>query len=106
MTPPDPLIQIDRRAREILENQYHRVVSPMSGQRVWERLLSSDDRRRLGDSFLHAYNRYQTIGMWVKLRGVPADHALVELSYRLNFIDLHTRDWLLRELGEPVPAAA
>ena len=100
---PEPPLKISPRAREVLETQYYRIESPMAGQRMWDELLSPDERRRLGGDFVEAYAHYRTIRMWVKVRGVCADRALAELAHLLGFIDVHRRDWLLRELGESVP---
>lgn len=83
-----------------LRAQYLRVKSPAAALRMWERLLTEQDRKRLGGDLEKAYRAHSTAGMWMRLRGVSLERAVVDLAYGLGFLTESTRDWLLRELGQ------
>jgi hypothetical protein len=84
-----------------LHIQYLRVQCVAAAQQMWDRLLSPEDRERLGGDFERAYiEAGGTVPMWVKLRGVSGERALIEVAYGIGFLTETSRDWLLREVGE------
>jgi hypothetical protein len=93
-------LQLSPRAFEELQTNALRIKAAVSALRVWERVFSDEDRRRLGGDLEAAWRRYGTAGMWQQLRGVTAGRAVVEVAHVLGFLDEHSRRWLLRELGE------
>lgn len=69
--------------------------------RMWER-ISEDDRQRLGGEFCSAFETWRgAVGMWMELRGVSYTRGVIEVAYEIGSLDIPTRDWLLREIGEP-----
>jgi hypothetical protein len=89
------------RVLELLQTTFLRVEPPMAASRLWEQVLSVADRRRLGLDFQSTYRRCgDTVGMWMELRGVTAERALVDVGQKLGFLSAEQRQWLLRELGE------
>src|SRR5689334_11731497 len=67
-----------------------RVRLPLTALLLWERVLSDDDRRRLGGDLDAALKRYNAAGMWMFLRGVSHERAVVEVARALNLIDAPT----------------
>jgi hypothetical protein len=86
--------------REEMETNYQRTRPLASATRLWERVLTERERQRLGGDLQKAWRQHSTVGMWMQLRGVSLQRAVVDVSYELNFINDRTRRWLLRELGE------
>lgn len=107
-----------------LQTQFRRIRPPAAAFRMWERVLTDQDRRRLvthqdrerllADRQLDANDRrhlevdwklaywvhHGTTGMWMHLRGVSFPRAVIDIAFRIGFLDSATRDWLLRETGE------
>ncbi len=82
------------------------VQNQSAARRMWERLLSPEERRQLGDDIRQADWTGGPVGMQMRLRGVSQTRAIVELARGLGFINEATETWLLREFGEPsVPPA-
>jgi hypothetical protein len=67
---------------------------------LWECVLTQAERRRLGGDLEKAWRQGGTAGMWMRLRGVAVERAVVDVAWELNLMDDCTRRWLLRELGE------
>jgi hypothetical protein len=88
------------RVVEELETQYLRLKAAASAARVWERVLSEQDRQSLGGDLNTCWRQLSTVGMWMKLRGVSQPRAIAELAHKLGFIDQTSYQWLLREIGE------
>lgn len=88
------------RAREELTVSAVRIRSFVCARRLWEQVLTEEDRQGLGGDWEAAYRKYGTAGMWRALRGVSAERAVVEVAYRLNLLDARAYRWLLRVLGE------
>ena len=94
--------ELPRNVIEELQLQLARVSAPMSAERFWERVLTEDDRQRLGGNLQAAYReRHGTVGMWMWLRAVAQPQAVVDVARALGFLDDATYRWLLREIGEP-----
>jgi hypothetical protein len=78
-----------------------RVRSFVVAAELWQRILSEDDRRRLGDNLEAAYASCRgTVGIWMRLRGVSYPRAVIAIGTALNLLDASTGRWLLREFGE------
>jgi len=77
-----------------------RVRPVPAAERLWDRVLTEEDRQRLGGDFVTAYTKYGTAGMWAKLRGVSRERATVDVGHALGLLDDATQQWLLRELGQ------
>ena len=71
-----------------------------AAQHLWDRVLTRDDRKRLGGNFVAAYQQHGTAGMWAKLRGVSRQRAAVDVGHALGLLDAPAHQWLLRELRE------
>jgi hypothetical protein len=97
-TTPKPL----RSARDEAWIRADLGIQPFgSAALLWERVLSDEDRRRLGGDLKEAFKlRKGTAGMWAWLRGVSWRRAVVEVARALDMISESTARWLLRELGE------
>ncbi|MCA9054855.1 MAG: hypothetical protein KDA75_13530 [Planctomycetaceae bacterium] len=78
----------------------HEVNSQWGAERYWERILTHNDRLRLGGNLPDAYRRLRTVGMWTALHGGSFERATLELARSLGAINEMDYGWLLRELGE------
>lgn len=88
-------------AVEELQSAWSRVINPLRIERFWDRVLSPDDRERLGGDLRAAYRKYDgPVGIWMHLRGVSDFRALIEVARALNFLSELEAQWLLREFGE------
>ncbi len=78
-----------------------RAKGKVAAVRLWDRVLTMDDRRRLGDDLDAAYAKYSgAVGMWRQLHGVSAPRAVVAVAVAIGFLDAGTGRALLRALGE------
>ena len=75
----------------------------MSADRLWERVLTDEEQQRLGGNLSDAYYRLSTAGMWMELRGVSVERAIIEVAHELSFLTESNARWLLREIGEDSP---
>jgi len=91
---------LPQRVVDELQTNALRIQAAMSAAWLWERVLTERERQRLGGALEEAWRRYGTAGMWMRLRGVSAERAVVEVAHGLGFLDDATCRWLLRELGE------
>ena len=71
----DVAAPITREVLDELQTASLRVSSASSALRLWERILSKQDRASFDDDFAQAFAKFGTIGMWMKLRGVSAERA-------------------------------
>ena len=88
---------------------YGRVKGYQPARRLWDLVLSADDRARLGGDPEAAYRRFGgAAGMWKQLRGVSVPRAVVDVGLALTVLDPGVGAALLREFGEAPddPAAA
>ena len=84
---------------EELKAAYQLVREAPSALRLWKRVLSPQDRVRLGGDFAKAYAAHGTVGMWMKLRGVSFPRGLVDVAGKIGFITAETQQFLLRGIG-------
>jgi hypothetical protein len=89
---------------EELRTHLARVAVRPSAERLWNRLLTDEDRQRLGGDFDAAYSASGTVGMWMGLRGVSRPKAIADVAQALGLLDDTTHRWLLKEIGEPLQA--
>lgn len=77
-------------------------VNPFAAAReVWVKLLSPEDRKRLGNDVEKAHQVHRgTVGMWMHLRGVTFRRSVIELGKKLQCLSPEAGEWLLREIGE------
>lgn len=100
-SPARPVDAIPLWARRDWETAYLRVKGTAAALRLWERVLSADDRRRLGGDLEAAYAQHRgAVGMWVYLRGVSIPQAVIAVAVAIGFLDASTGQTLLRALGE------
>jgi hypothetical protein len=97
-----PMVMSIKDAQQELRDLYPRVENLSSAQHVWDRFLTSVDKKALGGDRTHAISQWGSIGMWVKARQCTGEKALIELGHRLGFVNEVTRNWLLREYNEDV----
>ena len=89
-------------------NRARLVIQPfMVAARLWRRLLTAEDRRRLGGSLESAYQRLGTARMWQEARGVSLERAVVDVARGVGRMSEATARWLSRELAldDPPPPA-
>lgn len=91
---------INRKVVEELRAISLQVRPATSALRLWERALSEQDRARFAGDFATAYAEHGTVGIWMKLRGVSPERALIEVAKKIGFISDETQDFLLRGAGE------
>ena len=83
------------------QTAYLRVKGTAPALRLWHRVLTEEERRRLGGDLEAAYERDRgAVGMWMRLRGVSVPRAVVDVAVRIGFLDADTGRQLLRALGE------
>lgn len=70
-----------------LQTNALRIKAAVCALRLWEWVLTEDDRKRLGGELEDVWRRYGTAGIWMKLRGVSRERAVVDVAYALNLID-------------------
>jgi len=86
-----------------LATQALRIKPWVSADRLWTRVLTEEDRQRLGGNLEESYPRLGTAGMWMELHGVSAERAVIEVARELGFLNEQTANWLLKAVGEEVP---
>ena len=91
---------------EEIVNTRMRILGPNTAERFWNRYLSQQDRDYFDNDLTTAYfnNNKSLARMWMKLRGITENRAIVEVGKKLGFLTVDTYEWLLRELGEPLNA--
>ena len=90
-----------RAAKDLLETTELRVQNPVAAQSLWERVLTTAQRKRLGNDLEAAYLRFGgTIGIWKHLRGGHPLRAMVGAALALNLLTPTDSRWLVQELGE------
>ncbi len=104
-SPPERLVdsqgrEIPNDVAELLKRILCGIQSEHTAIKVWRRLLTEDERQRLGGDFGECFRRLGTVGMWMETKKVSFERALIEEALRLGQLDRGTFDWLMRELGE------
>ena len=93
---------LPERVVEELETQRLRVKSFTVARRMWEDVLTDEDRQRLGGNLEEAWRKWSgTLGIWMELRGVSPSRAIIEVASEMSFLEPSVRDRLLCAIGEP-----
>lgn len=87
---------------QALEDNYLRIDTWTAFQRVWERLLTPQERDTLPDGMATVWKAQRTVGLWMSLRRCSRMRAILDLAFRLNFLTETDYRWLLRETREDV----
>jgi hypothetical protein len=87
---------------QALEDNYLRVCSWTAFKRVWERVLTPQERNAFPDGMASVWNTQGTIGLWMFLRRCSRMRSILDLAFRLNFLTETDYQWLLRETREDV----
>lgn len=83
------------------QTQYYRLRCYASAQRMWDRMLTQEERDRLGNDLDRSYQELGgTVRIWMRLRGVSLERAVIDIACGIGFLRETDRDWLLRETGE------
>lgn len=96
-SPPRP--RLSPTAMEELKTQAARVRLYQSALLVWHRLLTPEERNRLGGNPAEAWRRFGAIGMWTEARGASPEQAVLDMALGIGHMSLANYDWLRRELG-------
>lgn len=88
--------ELDHKVVQELQTQSLRIKPPVAAARLWGRVLTERERRQLGGSLEECYARLGTAGMWMQIRGVSLERAVIEVARELGFLDQPTAIWLLR----------
>jgi hypothetical protein len=85
---------------EELKTLFLRLRPAFVAEKLWNRVFSQSDRRKLGGDLEKCYPKLGTLGMWMKARGVSNEwRAALDLAKALGILDSTTYAWLLREIG-------
>jgi hypothetical protein len=86
---------------EELEDIALRIGGPVSAARLWERVLTPQERQRLGGDLEVAWRGHGgTAGMWMALRQVSRPRAVLDVPHEIGLLTDGNYRWLLREIGE------
>ncbi len=85
---------------EELQTQYLRIKAFVSATRLWERVLTNQERQRLGGEVEGSHAKLGTVGMWQAVRGGSDARAVIDIAQALGFLDQTGYHWLLGEIGE------
>jgi hypothetical protein len=88
---------------DALRTAYARVKPFTSARRLWDRVLSDDDKLQFGWNLQTSYERLGTVRMWMETRHVSFTRAVVEVAHEIGFLDQPTYTWLLRKIGDELP---
>jgi hypothetical protein len=99
MKKPSGKKQLSAKALEELRNQFFRVETLASAERMWERLFTAADRNKLGGELLPALKKYGTAGMFAKARRTSLDRAVLDIAVGIGHMSQANYEWLLREMG-------
>lgn len=68
--------------------------------RFWERVLTANERKRLGNDMEPCFAAEAfSANCLGRLRGWSAEHAIIEIAYRVGFLSIADYEWLLASLG-------
>ena len=88
---------------DTFQTAYARVKLFMLARRLWERVLSEDDKLQLGWDLHASYERLGTARMWMETHHVSFTRAVVEVAREIGFLDEPAYSWLSREIGYEPP---
>lgn len=76
-----------------------RVTGPLPARLLWDRVLTADDRSRLGNDLHVAYEAADAARMWMRLRGVSFPQAVFAVGTALGLLDPAKARAVLEYLG-------
>ncbi|MBN9119350.1 MAG: hypothetical protein J0I06_09340 [Planctomycetes bacterium] len=80
---------------------YLRVRGAPPAVRLWDWVLTEEEKQRLGGELDTAYARHRgAVGMWMHLHGVSLPQAVVAVALAIGFLDAATGRKLLGMCGE------
>jgi len=82
---------------EQLRHQASLLRSAAVASRLWENVMTTRERRRLGGNLDRIWRKHGTVGIWMKLRRVPAVQAIVEITDKLGQLPQSREESLLRK---------
>lgn len=88
------------RVVDVLETTALRIRAAVAAARLWEEVLTESERARMGGHLSSLWCQRGTAGIWMQLRGVSRERAVVEVAAELGLLAPSSTRWLLRELGE------
>lgn len=84
------------------QEAYLRINYIAAAERLWERHLSLNDRKRLGNDLASAWTQFGgTVGMFMEARRVDYVEAIIQVAALLGFLTTDDREWLRREWRLP-----
>lgn len=84
---------------EQIENYELRVQSPTVAGLLWERVLTENQRQRLGNNLAACLRHGATVGMWMRLHKVSQPRAILDVAHAIGLLSESDYSWLLREVG-------
>lgn len=70
--------------------------------RMWENTLEDEDRHRWDGNLENAWrDAGGTLGIWMRLRGVSVERAIIDVASALEYIGPAVQTRLLKRIGEP-----
>lgn len=88
--------QLDVEVAEALANAAGKIRLPMTVRRIWQRLLTQEERDRVeGDPMIGP----DIIDIWAGLRGMSMELAVVDLARRAQILPQIDCDWLATAVG-------
>ena len=87
-------------ARRAVIEAHNRIKGPEAFSRFWDRILSDDERVKLGNDLTACYaaNPFAANHLG-PLRGWSLEQAIVEIAHSLGFLASQDRLWLLKDIG-------
>lgn len=80
-----------------LQHLYEVLGTEAAADRLWDRVLTSDEKTRLGRNVTGS-----AAALWKRLHGCSWARAVIEASWKLDLVTTATRERLLRRTGEAV----
>ena len=95
-----PTDDVSELAKAEFQRLHGLIEAPGTAMRLWERVLTPDERQSLGGDIRAAFEPRGVVATWMKVRGGELPRALVDLAFEMEIISDQKRKWLLREIGE------
>lgn len=99
-----PLTPLPESTRRILSEMRLLLGPIVSAQRVWDQLLDGQEREKLGNDLVAAYEQFRgTVGIWLSLHPVWFPRAVIHLARGIGFLSESNYRWLEREISSADP---
>jgi len=83
-----------------LQTLHGRVKPFGSAALMWDRVFTTQERRRLGGDLNRSFVELHTVGMWRKVRGGSDARALIDIAHAIGLLNQSDHAYLLRKIGE------